>query len=238
MYARFRPVYPENLYTFLLSVTPERALAWDCGCGNGQVAGVLANYFEKVEASDISSKQLEYAVKKPNIHYQVAPADNTNLPDKSVDLITVAQAIHWFDFNSFYAEVHRVSKPGATLAVWGYSLPEVNGEIDSIVGNFYADTLGSKYWDAERHFVDEQYRTIPFPFEDMETPEFSINANWQVDHLIGYLNSWSAVQHYIRKNNANPVEQIVDSLRKAWGNQPIAVTFPLFMRLAKVKPNQ
>jgi ubiquinone/menaquinone biosynthesis C-methylase UbiE len=235
-YAQFRPVYPAGLYDFVLRLVSETKLAWDCGCGNGQVAGVLADYFETVEATDISEKQIEFAVRKPNIHYRVAPAEKTNLADESVNLITIAQAIHWFDFEAFYREVHRVSKPGGILAVWCYSLLEINESIDQIIRNFYSDTLGEEYWDAERHFVDEHYQTIPFPFEEIKAPEFSIRVNWGLEHLIGYLNSWSAVQHYIRKNGENPVDLIEDVLKKAWGEQEIlSIKFPLFTRIGKSK---
>ena len=234
-YAKFRPVYPTELYEFLFSQIQGKQVAWDCGCGNGQVAGRLADHFERVEATDISQKQLEQAVRKPNINYQLAPAENVPMSDKSVDLVTVAQAIHWFDFDKFYKEVYRVSKPGSLIAIWCYSLLTVNKKVDAIILNFYENTLGDRYWDAERRYVEEQYQTIPFPFDEIETPEFVIRVSWTPDHLIGYLNSWSAVQHYIRDTNINPVEKISISLRDAWGEQEQQdVVFPLFTRIGKI----
>ena len=234
-YAKFRPVYPTELYNFLFSQTQDRQLAWDCGCGNGQVAGVLAEHFEQVEATDISQKQLDEAVKKPNINYQLAPAEKVSMRDGSVDLITVAQAIHWFDFDKFYKEVYRVSKPDSVIAIWCYSLLKVNKEVDAIILHLYENTLGDKYWDAERRYVEEQYQTIPFPFDEIEAPEFAIRVSWTPDHLIGYLSSWSAVQHYIRATNTNPIEDISSALRDAWGKQEQQeVVFPLFTRIGKI----
>jgi SAM-dependent methyltransferase len=234
-YAAFRPVYPAELYDYLLSLVKDKSLAWDCGTGNGQVAGVLADYFDRVEASDISQAQLDHAVSKPNIYYQLAPAEKTAIQAGSVNLVTVAQAIHWFDFDAFYREVYRVSKPGAVVAVWCYSLLTVNEQVDQIIQNLYADTLGDQYWDSERRFVDEHYQTIPFPFEEITAPEFSIRVSWTLDHLLGYLNSWSAVQHYIRKNGVNPITGITSGLKEAWGNQENwEIRFPLFTRIGRV----
>ncbi|NEU09044.1 class I SAM-dependent methyltransferase [Flavihumibacter sp. R14] len=235
IYAQFRPVYPAELYDFILPLVQSKTLAWDCGCGNGQVAGVLADHFNRVEASDISQKQLENAIKKDNINYQLTPAENVSIPDRSVDLVTVAQAIHWFDFDNFYKEVYRVCKPGSLIAIWCYSLLTVNKKVDAIIWQLYEETLGDRYWDPERRYVDEHYQTIPFPFEEITAPSVAIRVKWEVDHLIGYLNSWSAVQHYIRDNNNNPVDAISSKLREAWGEQrSLEVCFPLFTRIGRI----
>lgn len=166
-YAKYRPVYPEALYSFIYNQIKEFNTAWDCGTGNGQVASVLSDKFDKVYATDISKNQLQNAVAKENITYIQARAEHTPIADRSIDLITVAQAIHWFDFNAFYQEVSRVAKPGALLAAWGYGLLSVSPELDPIIEEFYADILGS-YWDDERSYLDESYRTIPFPFKETE----------------------------------------------------------------------
>jgi SAM-dependent methyltransferase len=235
-YAAFRPVYPFELYQFLLTLTPERHTAWDCGCGNGQVAVALADHFNLVEATDISQKQLDHAVRKENIHYNQAKAEQSGLETASIDLITVAQAIHWFDFDAFYREVYRVGKPGSVIAVWGYCLLTIDTEVDRLIKELYSVILGEDYWDAERRYIDEQYQTIPFPFEEITSPGFSIIVNWSLDHLTGYLNSWSAVQHYIQKNKVNPVEKMIPDLKKAWGEEESRkVIFPLFTRVGRVK---
>lgn len=237
VYAAFRPVYPVELYHYLLSLVPVRDRAWDCGCGNGQVASVLADYFKQVDATDISQKQLDHAIKKPNINYQLAPAEKVDIAPGSINLVTVAQAIHWFNFEAFYKEVNRVSKPGSVIAVWCYSLLTINDKIDQVIQHLYADTLGDKYWDPERRLVEDRYQTIPFPFDEIKAPEFSIQVSWTFDHMIGYLNSWSAVQHYIRDNNENPVEKIIAELRDGWGQaEDQDAVFPLYLRVGKIKP--
>ena len=234
-YAQFRPVYPPELFEFLLSLVSERHIAWDCGCGNGQVAGVLAEYFDRVEATDISQKQLDHAIRKPNIYYQLAKAEDSGLMAGSVNLITVAQAIHWFNLDSFYREVNRVCKPGSVLAVWCYSLLSVNEETDRVIQHLYADILGDQYWDSESHLIDEHYQTIPFPFEEIAAPEFSIHVNWSLEHLIGYLKSCSAVQHYIQRNGSDPIDQINADLKNAWGKEEILeVKFPLYTRIGRI----
>ncbi len=138
---------------YLSGLIAENKTAWDCGCGNGQVAVILSDYFKEVYATDISAKQIENAVEKPNVQYRITTAENSGLENNSVDMITVAQAIHWFDFNNFYAEVNRVSKTGCILAVWCYSLVQINAEADALIGNLYSTILGDKYWDAERNIL-------------------------------------------------------------------------------------
>ncbi|HEV8537697.1 MAG TPA: class I SAM-dependent methyltransferase, partial [Bacteroidota bacterium] len=206
-YAKFRPRYPEDLYAFLLGLPTEFTSAWDCGTGNGQVAGKLAEKFERVYATDISKQQLDNAVRKPNIRYDVARAEQTSLPPASIDLITSAQAIHWFDFDAFYAEVRRVAKPRAIIAAWAYNRISISSAIDPIIDDLYHNTLGS-YWDPERKFVDENYESIPFPFNEIEAPRLQITASWRFEQVIGYLNSWSSVQNYIKQHLRNPVDAV------------------------------
>jgi len=232
LYAKFRPVYPDALYDFIFSLKPHFANAWDCGTGNGQVAAKLAERCHLVYASDISQSQLDNAIKKDNIHYLLARSEETNLPDATIDLVTVAQAIHWFDFDAFYRDVYRVTKAGAVVAVWCYNLPRISPEIDAILDDFYNNTLDG-YWDIERTYIDENYSTIPFPFDEIEEkPAFTIDTTWALEQLIGYLNSWSAVQHFIDKNGGSPIPQLTEKFRKVWpDNTQLDVQFPIAMRI-------
>src|ERR1700755_911146 len=184
-YASFRPTYPKDLYDFILNHIKEKSIAWDCGCGNGQVAHDLSTHFEKVFATDLSAKQIENTVPGKNIIYSVSCAEQTSFADSIFDLITVGQAIHWFYFEKFYGEVKRVGKPDALLAVWGYSLLSINPEIDKIIQHFYTQVIGP-YWDKERKLVDEQYKTIPFPFEEIKTPPFEFSFEWSLEYFQGY----------------------------------------------------
>ncbi|MGW1456306.1 class I SAM-dependent methyltransferase [Salegentibacter agarivorans] len=231
-YARYRPAYPQELYKFLKEKLTITETAWDCGTGNGQVAGELANFFQKVEATDISKQQLENAVKKPNIQYSVKRAEETNFPDNSFDLITVAQAVHWFNFKTFYNEVERVLKPNGIIAIIGYSLFKSNLETDKLIHKFYKDIIGP-FWDEERRYLDEKYQTIPFPFQEIETPAFQQEYQWSFDHLIGYLETWSAVKHYEKEKGENPVNLIKNELKTAFGNEN-KIVFPILLRLGKL----
>ena len=160
-------------------------------------------------------------------------AEHTTLPDNKFDLITVAQAIHWFDFEKFYQHVNRTLKHGGIIAIIGYDVFKINKEIDLLINEFYKETTGP-YWDKERKHIDHHYSTIPFPFKEIDTPDFSMNYNWEFEQVIGYLNTWSAVQHYIRKNNENPVEKFSNELKKVWGNVlKRKVSFPVFMRTGR-----
>ncbi|WP_317163583.1 class I SAM-dependent methyltransferase [Mucilaginibacter aquatilis] len=210
--------------------------AWDCGTGNGQVAFELAKNFEQVFATDISQAQIDNAGQANNIIYSVQPAEITDFSDNFFDLIVVAQAIHWFDFDRFYAEVERTAKANALLCVTGYGMIEVSKEIDDVIAHFYKNVIGS-YWDAERKYIDENYKTIPFPFEELETPQFYNTLNWTAEHLIGYLNTWSAVKHFIKQNDYNPVDELKPEIKKLWGgNDTRQIKFPVLLRIGNVNP--
>lgn len=232
-YAQFRPAYPAGLFTFLLSLVPHRERAWDCGTGNGQVAAVLADSFAHVDATDISAAQLQSAVAHERIEYSVQPAEKTSFPNASFDLITVAQAIHWFDFDAFYREVNRTIRPGGVLAVIGYDLIRFGSALDAVLDEFYRDVVGP-YWDRERRYIDEQYRTLSFPYVDLPAPEFAIEVEWSLDHLIGYIGTWSAVKHYQKALGSDPVESIRTDLKKNWGGEDVKTgKFPILLRVAK-----
>jgi SAM-dependent methyltransferase len=233
-YAQYRPVYPEAYFNFILSVTRERNTAWDCGTGNGQVAEQLSRYFEKVHATDISQQQISRSVPNNKIEYSVQPAEQTIFPDQCFDLIVVAQAIHWFDFDLFYNEAKRTLKKEGVISIVGYNRPMVSPEIDEIITYFYKDIVGP-YWDAERKYVDERYHTIPFPFEEIDSPKTKIALEWNFEHLIGYLGTWSAVKHFIKDRGTNPLEKVYDQLKKAWGNmERRTVSFPLLLKTGRL----
>jgi SAM-dependent methyltransferase len=235
VYAKYRPQYPPELFQYILSFVKEKKLAWDCGTGNGQTAKELSKYFENVYATDISSKQIEHAAKEKNICYAIEPAEQTNIEDSTIDLITVSQALHWFDFDKFYDEVKRVSKQNGVIAVWTYSLLKIDPVTDALINNYHFNTLHD-YWDKERKYVDDAYTTIPFPFEQISSPEFSIELNWNVDDLEGYLNTWSALQKFIKENNYNPVPDLMKEIKRNWpASETRKTIFPIYLKLAHVR---
>lgn len=230
-YAKYRPGYPTELIDYILSKVSHKRNAWDCATGNGQLASMLSPYFDCVYGTDISGEQLSNAQKKDNIIYSKQEAEKTDFPAEFFDLIVVAQAVHWFDFDKFYGEVRRVSKPDGLIALIGYDLISTTSPIDDIIFQLYKEVLGG-YWDIERRHIDAGYTTIPFPFEELSTPQFSYTAAWTLEQLYGYLNTWSAVKHYQKANNTNPVEAIKDELKKAWEDkETMQITFPILCRL-------
>ena len=233
-YALYRPTYPDHFFSYLKTLIPSPNMAWDCGTGNGQVAVKLAYFFEMVYATDISDSQMHQAPKRNNIDYSLQAAEKTNFQNHTFDLIIVAQAVHWFDFEKFYNEVHRTAKDDAFMVVLGYGRLEISPEIDALIDAFHEDTLGP-YWDSERRYIDELYQTIPFPFEEIDTPKFTNTYDWSFEHLIGYLNTWSAVKHYIKINDMNPVDALVPKLKAAFGNhETLIVNFPLLLRIGRI----
>jgi ubiquinone/menaquinone biosynthesis C-methylase UbiE len=233
-YAAFRPVYPAALYEFIFSLVKEKNTAWDCATGNGQVAKVLAGHFKEVCATDISQQQLNNAFQATNIDYSLASAEKTTFPDNFFDLITVGQALHWFDFDKFFAEVKRVGKVGGVLAIWGYNLLQIEPELDTIIHDFYKNIVGS-YWESERKHVDDKYQSISFPFDEIQLPDFQISISWTLDDLANYLTTWSSVQKFIRQQGANPVDVLKTKLAEIWHeNEKKQFSFPLFGRIGMI----
>jgi ubiquinone/menaquinone biosynthesis C-methylase UbiE len=234
-YATFRPSYPREAFDFILSFVPNKDTAWDCGTGNGQLAARLAEHFDKVYATDISEKQISKAAKKDNILYQVSSAEENGFTENQFDLITVAQAIHWFDFDRFYTKVNSTLKNGGIIAAIGYNLPESDEAINDVIRHLYTDILGD-YWDPERKYIDNEYKNIPFPFKEIPVSEkFAQRAMWTIEDLKGYLSTWSAVQHYMKTNTKNPVDSVLDDFKKAWGDgEKKEFRFPTLLRIGRV----
>jgi ubiquinone/menaquinone biosynthesis C-methylase UbiE len=229
-YAQFRPHYPQEMIAYIASLVTTHTTALDVATGNGQVAVALSAHFDQVFATDISANQLQHATAAPNVFYSEQPAERTTFTDAQFDLITVAQAIHWFDFSAFYKEVYRTLKPKGIFAVLGYGLFNSNPDSDRILRHFYNGIVGP-YWDAERRYLDENYTTIPFPFKELEAKKFSNRFTWTFEQLTGYLETWSATRHYITANGTNPVDVIRDELEASWAKGNKQVDFPLLLRI-------
>ncbi len=232
-YSQYRPGYPSALFEYLASLTPYHDMAWDCATGSGQAAIRLTEWFERVIATDASGTQIAAAIPHPRIDYRVAPAERCRITPASADLVTVAQALHWFDLPVFFNEVKRVLKPGGAIAVWSYNLLKIDPEIDRIIDGLYFDTL-QRYWPEERKQVERGYADTPFPFTLVPAiPDFAITARWDLRHLLGYLGTWSAVQSMIRQAGLNPLEQVQQALAEVWGDpkRQRAASWPLSIRV-------
>lgn len=235
-YAAYRPTYPAALVDFLAELAPRRGLAWDAGCGSGQLSALLAGRFDRVVATDASAEQVARARPHPNVEYRCAPAETSGLPDGSVDLAVAAQAAHWFDLEGYYAEVARVARPGAGVALLTYGIMTVGGEIDPVIEHFYSETLGP-YWPPERRHVEDGYRSLPFPFEEVEAPELKIRAAWTLAELLGYVDTWSAVRALEEARGGEPVEAFRSELTRVWGREEEvrSVRWPLSLRVGHVE---
>lgn len=234
-YAANRPSYPAELAAFLAGeALPERELALDCGCGNGQLSVLLAEHFDRVVATDASAQQIAAASQHPRVTYRVACADASGLEPQSADLITVAQAAHWFDLDAFYAEVRRVAKPGALLALIAYGPFIAEADIRAATQDFYANVLG-RYWPPERKLVEDGYRSLPFPFKEIAVPEMAIERQWTRDQLLAYVETWSAVRAMERAVGRGPFEDFANALGAIWPDDGTrAFPWPLAIRAARV----
>ena len=219
------------MFEYLGRIAPSRQLAWDCGTGSGQAAVGLAAVFDRVIATDASEKQIANAQSHERVEYRVAPAENSGLESDTIDLVMVAQALHWFELERFYAEAWRVLKAGGVLAATAYNLLQISPGMDQVVNRYYCDIVGP-FWPAERTLV-ESFTELPFPFPEKDAPSFQMNANWNMGQLLGYLRSWSATQRFMAARGEDPLQQIRGELCSIWGNprQLRRVTWPLSLRV-------
>jgi SAM-dependent methyltransferase len=234
-YAAGRPSYPDELYRFIVSLVADRRLAWDCATGNGQAATDLARYFDRVIATDASAEQIAVAAPAANVEYRVAPAEACGLPPRSVNLVTVAQALHWLDHERFNAEVRRVTVPGGVVAAWCYGACHAGVDVEGLLREFQEDIVG-EYWSPGRRWVDEGYRTIPFPFDEVSAPAFELRVRWSLSQLREYVSSWSAVAAFRRARNQDPVAPLMERIADHWGSADRMrdVTWPLSLRIGRV----
>jgi len=233
-YAIYRPRYPAALAAWLASAAPARKLAWDVGCGSGQLSTLLGDQFEKVIATDASSAQVERAVAHPRVEYRVEPAESSSLSSGSADLITVAQAAHWMKLDAFYKEARRVARNEALIALIAYERTRIDPSIDAIIERFYSGDL-DRWWPPERKHIETGYRTLDFPFEPVAAPSFEMKATWTADQLVGYIRTWSAVRAMEAASGPEATNRFEGSVRRAWGPGARDVVWPMVVLAGRVK---
>lgn len=234
-YAEHRPGYPEELFAWVATLTHAHELAWDCATGNGQAAVGVAVHYRHVAASDASAAQIANRRAHPSVDYFVATAERSALREYRCDLVTVAQAAHWFDFERFHAEVRRVLKPGGVIAIWTYETFRIDPAVDAVLDHFYRAVVGL-YWPPERRYVEEGYRTLPFPYEEIHAPVFTLEVRWNFEQVLSYLGTWSAVQRFRKDRGFDPVQELQPALAVSWGRpqDDKRISWPLHLRVGRV----
>ncbi len=246
-YATYRPTYPDSLFEDMVKLVPERSLAWDVACGSGQATKALSKFFNQVIGTDLSQSQLDHAEQQSNIKFFQCNAENDeeivkstlgDISTRSVDLITVAQALHWFNIDKFFVTAKKFLKPEGLIAVWTYTWPEFpdSPHLTKLLRRMANEILG-KYWAPERKIVDNQYRDIPFPFrkviQSIEEPYIKMEKTWSLKDMIGYIRSWSAYQTAVKELNADPITDVMDEIKSNWHQDTYVVQFPIFLLAGK-----
>jgi SAM-dependent methyltransferase len=235
-YATFRPHYPKSLFSYLATLCPHHEVALDCGTGNGQAAVEIAEHFSRVIATDPSSAQIQKATQRRNVEYRVARAEESGLPARSIDLVTAAQALHWFDAAAFFAEATRILKRDGAIAVFGYGDPLLDTPpLQGILHEFNRGKL-EPYWFGERQTLLDGYRTVEFPFVELTSPKFELRATWTFDQLLGYVRTWSSTARYIEQHGVDPVATLQPSLAAEWGDadRTRIIRWPIYIRAGKL----
>jgi SAM-dependent methyltransferase len=232
-YASARPTYPPGLFAALAKLCSGHDLAWDAGAGNGQASVALAAHFGRVVATEPSAAQIASAMPQAKVEYHQSAETAPMLADGSVDLVTVAQAVHWFDRPKFYAEVRRVLRPGGVVALWAYELSGITPEIDAAVLRFYRGPI-DQYWPPERAHIEQGYRSIEFPFRELAFPMAVMELDWTLPQFAGYLRSWSAVVRFQKEQGFDPVAVLETELAPLWGEGARRITWPLVGRIGRV----
>ena len=232
-YASYRPHYPPELAEWLSTLGPGRDLVWDVACGSGQLSTQLGDHFARVIATDASKEQIAQAVPHPRVEYRVEPSEQSSLQSASTDLITVAQAAHWFNLDRFYAEARRVSRPGGALTLVAYHKAVIEPTVDEVIESFYGGDLDN-YWPLERKSVQNEYADLPFPFPRIAAPRFDIRVSWTVEQMLGYIRTWSAVRAFEKANGPTRTDEFATELRVAWGTEPKVVRWPIVILAGRV----
>ena len=234
-YVAHRPLYPADLVRWLAKVAPRRACAWDCATGAGQAAVGLAEHFQRVIATDINQEQLDHAIAHPRVHYSVSSAEQSSIGSGTVDLITVACGVHWFDRPTFYGTAKRVLAPGGVLAVWTYVWPVTGSKaVDLLLEQLKSEVLKG-YWPQVSELYLNGYADLEFPFEELHPPSFSLSCPWGCDELLGFISTWSPVQRYLRQNGRSPLQEVEAEIKQAWNRERPAmpIQLPLYFRVGR-----
>ena len=234
-YASARPDYPAALFDWIAQAAPSTGQAWEAGCGSGQATRDLARHFARVFATDPSAAQVAQARGPANVRFAVEPGERCSLPDASVDVVCVAQALHWFERDAFFAECVRVLRPGGVLVAWGYQDLIVPADLHAANEAFQAAIHG--YWPPERVLIDEAYAGFDWPFPAVEAPPFQLVAQWTLPRMLGYFSSYSASKRCREATGQDPVSAHAPAFAAAWGDPDAARTmrWPMFVH-ARRKP--
>ncbi|MDT7807764.1 MAG: hypothetical protein QOJ70_1577 [Acidobacteriota bacterium] len=234
-YAKYRPRYPERLFVHLASLVSRHERAWDCATGNGQAALGLAPYFRQVVATDPSEEQIANALSHERIVYAVAPSEEVDIESGSVDLVTVAQALHWFAHDEFYSEVRRVLAREGVFAAWGYSFIRAPDPVQSVLEEFHEDVI-KPFWLPENRLSDEEFESLPFPFEELDAPPLTMEAVWDLNHLTGFLGTWSVVQRYKDERGVDVLKPLLEKLKHVWHDPERSLEFswPIKLRVGRL----
>lgn len=231
-YAQYRPHYPPALIDALAGASLAHGVAWDIGCGNGQLSVALAVRFDRVIATDPAQAQLDHAERHPRVEYRCETAEASSLHDAGVDLAVAAQSAHWLDWPRFVPEVGRVVRPGGLIALVTYLNAEMDGEAGARLATFYADV--APHWPGGRTHVHNRYRDLTFPWPAIEGPAIDLTARWTRDELFGYVTTWSATARLVAVGGGARLERLGRELAECWpGNEPRKIRWPLTLKLTR-----
>jgi SAM-dependent methyltransferase len=216
LYESSRPIYPQEIYSYLASLCSSQDLAWDSACGNGQAAVGLIKEFNRVYATDVSKEQIFNAKPHHNISYEVSPSEKVNLENRSCDLICVAQALHWFDYSQFWPEATRVLKPNGVFCAFGYNWASVSTEIDNVINTSIVKII-EPFWAPQNKLLWNHYRDLQIPFEKIESPNFTMSVSWNLNEYFNFLHTFSATRRCMDLIGNEFFQKAYEAVSHIWG---------------------
>lgn len=236
-YTHYRPQYPDGLFEYLRTLLDDKkGLVLDCGAGSGQGTQGLSRYFAYVIATDLSFELLAQAPSLQNVLYVQSSAEHLAIRSRSLSLICVAQALHWFSLDNFYGEAKRVLKSNGVIAAWCYNQAIIEPSIDQVIRKVYQKMSSAQNPSQERQYLYEHYQTILFPFKRIITPFFNIEMSWNLIQLLGYISTWPSLLEFQKRFGVNLLNEVKEELFSAWGD-PICqkqITWPLNLLVGRL----
>ncbi|KAL4426897.1 hypothetical protein ABPG74_008821 [Tetrahymena malaccensis] len=227
-YDKYRPKYPSKFFDLILKDLNSKESYLDVGCGTGQMLFKLNSHFKIAVGTDLSEKQVSVATEKISnnqnyMNVKVIQSDANNLISSlqknslplNYDLVTVGQALHWFEVEKFLQltqskilNQNQNSRLAVAAYYWdGFDIDINNEQLSGKqIHEQYYNSI-KNYYDFDRDNLYSNYKHYPFNkyFEQTSEDSFIEKDIFQLDDLVRYMKTSSAYNTLVEQNSKNPI---------------------------------